>query len=149
MTGNVAEIAQVLLLGFGAGILSGMFGIGGGLVIVPALMILFHVPLEKATGTSLFALLWPVGLLGVIQYARAGKLNVWQGAWIAVGLFLGAYFGARITLSLPRSTMKRVYAIFLLIVGAYYLWTSRPTPAETTPAPPAERSQEELDGQVH
>lgn len=151
MTVNVVEVAPILLLGFGAGVLSGMFGIGGGLVIVPGLMILFHVPLERATGTSLFALLWPVGLLGVIQYAKAGKLNAWQGAWIAVGLFLGAYFGARMTLSLPRSTMKRAYAVFLLVVGFYYLWTSRPS-SEPTEAPAAADSpaaDTNAEGQVH
>ena len=128
-----SQILAVLALGFVAGILSGMFGIGGGLVIVPALVILFQVPIKTATGTSLFALLWPVGLLGVVAYWRAGKMNPWQGAWIAVGLFFGAYLGAQITLALPPYVMKRAYAVFLLVVGTYFLLTTKPDPAQAKP----------------
>lgn len=126
MTITFGEVWPFLLLGFVAGILSGMFGIGGGLVIVPVLVLLFGVPIKTATGTSLFALLWPVGLLGVAAYWRGGQINPWYGAWIAVGLFFGAYFGARITLAISPLAMKRAYAIFLLVIGAYFLWTSRP-----------------------
>ncbi|HEV3164852.1 MAG TPA: sulfite exporter TauE/SafE family protein, partial [Isosphaeraceae bacterium] len=90
----------MLTLGLVAGVLSGMFGIGGGLVIVPVLVIGFGLDQKVATGTSLFALMWPVGLLGVIEYWKAGQLRASQGIWIAVGLFVGAYFGAKITLAL-------------------------------------------------
>ena len=73
MSGQNATIA-VLVAGLVAGVMSGMFGIGGGLVIVPALVILFGVDQKTATGTSLFALLLPVGLLAVIDYRQQGKL---------------------------------------------------------------------------
>jgi uncharacterized protein len=134
MNMEVSQILAVVALGFVAGILSGMFGIGGGLVIVPTLVILFQVPIKTATGTSLFALIWPVGLLGVIAYWRAGHMNPWHGAWIAVGLFLGAYLGAQITLALPPYVMKRAYAVFLLVVGTYFLLTTRPDPVKAPPA---------------
>src|SRR4051794_28975255 len=98
MTFDWTTILAALALGFAAGILSGMFGIGGGLVIVPALVIFFGIGQKAATGTSMFALLWPVGLLGVFAYYRAGELSIPHGACIAIGLFLGAYFGAQITL---------------------------------------------------
>ncbi|MFO0951393.1 MAG: sulfite exporter TauE/SafE family protein [Isosphaeraceae bacterium] len=135
MNQDGTSFLPVVMLGFVAGILSGMFGIGGGLVIVPALMFLFELPIKTATGTSLFALLWPVGILGVFAYHRSGNLDVWKGAWIAVGLFFGAYLGAKITLALPPTTMKRVYAVFLLLVGSYYLWS--PTPPRRGEAPAA------------
>jgi uncharacterized membrane protein YfcA len=146
MGNDTTAVLAVLALGFVAGILSGMFGIGGGLVIVPALVILFHLPIKTATGTSLFALLWPVGLLGVREYWRNGHLSPWQGAWIAVGLFLGAYLGARVTLSVSPAAMKRFYAVFLLVVGTYFLLTTRSEPAPAAPAstPPATDA-----GQVH
>jgi uncharacterized membrane protein YfcA len=129
------SVALVLLLGFVAGILSGMFGIGGGLVIVPALVILFELPLRSATGTSLFALLWPVGLLGVGAYWKEGHINVKYGLLIALGLFFGAYLGARVTLSVSPAAMKRGYAMFLLVVGAYFLATTRSAPpAKPVPA---------------
>src|SRR5512135_2721720 len=68
-------VASALVLGLVAGVLSGMFGIGGGLVIVPTLVIVYHEEIKTATGTSLFALMWPVGLLGVIEYWRRGELR--------------------------------------------------------------------------
>jgi uncharacterized membrane protein YfcA len=130
-------IVVMLALGGLAGILGGMFGIGGGLVIVPALVLAFGVDQKTATGTSLFALLWPVGLLGVLEYYRRGELRWDYGTWIAIGLFLGAYFGARITGSLSASQMKRAYGVFLVVVGIYYLYTTRgaPAPQQANPAP--------------
>jgi uncharacterized membrane protein YfcA len=129
------SVVLVLVLGFVAGILSGMFGIGGGLVIVPALIILFELPMRKATGTSLFALLWPVGLLGVGAYWREGQIDVRYGTLIAVGLFLGAYLGARVTLTVSPATMKRGYAVFLVVIGVYFLMTTRANPP-AQPVPP-------------
>jgi uncharacterized membrane protein YfcA len=116
-----------------------MFGIGGGLVIVPALIFLFHESTTTAVGTSLFALIWPVGLLGVIQYWKNGDVRAAQGLMIAVGLFFGAYFGAKITLSLEQTTMKRLYAVFLLVVGVYLLVSAKPATRKPVPQPEAER----------
>jgi uncharacterized membrane protein YfcA len=137
---DAATVGLVLALGFVAGILSGMFGIGGGLVIVPALVILLAMPLKTATGTSLFALMWPVGLLGVIEYWKNGKLDARSGLLLTIGLFFGAYLGAKITLAVSPATMKRCYAVFLLIVGTYFLLTGKadPKPAPIAPASPME-----------
>jgi uncharacterized membrane protein YfcA len=145
---DATAMAAVLLLGFVAGILSGMFGIGGGLVIVPALVIIFEMPLKTATGTSLFALMWPVGLLGVVAYWKSGHMNVWHGLWIAVGLFFGAYLGARITLAMAPATMKRCYALFLLVVGIYFLTTSG-SKSEAPAAPASGPVEAPGAGQVH
>ncbi|GAC1465876.1 MAG: hypothetical protein NVSMB9_05890 [Isosphaeraceae bacterium] len=140
MQGETITIFAVLALGFVAGILSGMFGIGGGLVIVPVLVVFFEMPLKTATGTSLFALMWPVGLLGVVAYWRGGHLNPWMGIWIAVGLFFGAYLGARLTLSLSPVSIRRYYALFLLIVGTYFLVSSFRAPGARLSSPvPGER----------
>jgi uncharacterized membrane protein YfcA len=120
------EIAKMLALGVSAGILSGMFGIGGGLVIVPVLILLLGYDPKTAVGTSLFALLLPTGLLGVLEYWRRGEMKPIPGFLIAVGLFSGAYFGARLTASMSASSMKRAYAVFLIVVAIYFLWTSTP-----------------------
>ena len=127
-------IAKMLALGIVAGILGGMFGIGGGLVIVPVLVLGFGLDQKTAIGTSLFALIWPVGLLGVLEFWRNNKLRADYGAWIAFGLFLGAYFGARITIALPAATMKRLYGGFLIVAGAYYLLARPTTPSPADPA---------------
>src|SRR5271165_6007579 len=114
---NWTEIAWTLLLGGCAGVLSGMFGIGGGLVIVPALIVLWNLDPKTAVGTSLFALLLPTGLLGVLEYWRRGELRLFPGLLIALGLFCGAYLGARITGLISAATMKRGYAVFLIVVA--------------------------------
>jgi uncharacterized protein len=127
------EIAKMLVLGVLAGILSGMFGIGGGLVIVPVLILLLGFDPKTAVGTSLFALLLPTGLLGALEYWRRGEMKPLSGFLIAAGLFSGAYFGARLTASMSASTMKRAYAVFLIVVAIYFLWTSTPE-QKTLPA---------------
>jgi uncharacterized protein len=137
------EIVWVLLLGGCAGVLSGMFGIGGGLVIVPALMVIGKLDPKTAVGTSLFALLLPTGLLGVLEYWRRGELRFVPGLLIAFGVFCGAYFGARITGSMSASTMKRVYAVFLIAVAIYLFWTSSPR-SEKTPSQPRPVPQRQL-----
>ncbi len=128
-------ILAALVLGLGAGVLSGMFGIGGGLVIVPALVVIFQEELKTAVGTSLFALMWPVGLLGVLEYWRRGEMRPVVGLWIAVGLLFGAYVGAKITGAISPAMMRRIYGIFLLIMGTYFVYPSKSKPAP--PAPPA------------
>src|ERR1700694_4713534 len=99
------ETLTLVALGLVAGVLSGMFGIGGGLVIVPALIIGFGVRPKGAPGTSLFALRWPVGLLGGVEYWKRDELRTVPGSLIAIGLFIGAYFGAKITGAISAVTM--------------------------------------------
>ncbi|MDX2139978.1 MAG: sulfite exporter TauE/SafE family protein [Chloroflexota bacterium] len=106
----------LLLLGFIAGIASGMFGIGGGVIIVPVLVALGFT-LTQATGTSLAALLAPVGIFAVLAYYRAGKLNIATAAWIACGVIFGAVLGADLALSLPVETLQQLYGVFLLYAG--------------------------------
>jgi uncharacterized membrane protein YfcA len=115
------QTLALLALGLVAGIFSGMFGIGGGLIIVPALMFFFGMKDLDALGTSLAALIPPVGLLGAAQYYRTGHMQMKYAALIAIGLFVGAYFGARIIIGLPPTTIRRLYAGFLLVVAARML----------------------------
>jgi uncharacterized protein len=111
-----------LSVGMVAGIASGLFGIGGGAVIVPALVAIFKYDQKLAVGTSLGALLLPVGLPGVINYADDDVLNLGVSALVAVGLMIGAIFGARMALNLPSKTVKRLYGVFLLFVAIRFLF---------------------------
>ena len=133
---NPNVILGMLLLGLVAGVLGGLFGIGGGLVIVPALVLAMGLDQKTATGTSLFALLWPVGVLGVWEYWRRGEMRADYGGWIAVGLVLGILIGAKLTAPMSPRTMKQLYGAFLLVAGAYYL--ASPTLKPATAKPPAQ-----------
>jgi uncharacterized membrane protein YfcA len=110
-----------LLIGIGAGVLSGLFGIGGGVVIVPALIYIARMQPQAATGTSLAALLLPVGALGAWEYYRNGNLNVAAGLLVALGLFVGAGIGAKLSLQLSPTALRRAFAVFLALV-AIRMW---------------------------
>jgi uncharacterized membrane protein YfcA len=111
----------LLAIGLVAGVFAGMFGVGGGLIIVPALLFLLKVKEVEAIGTSLAALIPPVGLLGAAEYYRNGFINIRYAGLVAVGLFVGAYFGARIMISLPPEMVRRLYGVFLLAIAVRML----------------------------
>ena len=113
-----------LAIGLGAGLLSGLFGIGGGIIIVPALMMAGRMQPSTATGTSLGALLLPVGALGAWQYYKNGHLDVRASLLIALGIFIGAYVGAIAMQQLNPMMAKRVFAVFLLAVAARIWYTA-------------------------
>lgn len=114
----------ILILGLVAGVFSGMFGIGGGAVIVPALVAFFKYDQKRAVGTSLGALMLPVGLPGVLRYADAGVLDLPVAAVVAFGLLFGAILGARIALGLPSRTVKQMYGVFLVFVALRFIFTA-------------------------
>jgi uncharacterized membrane protein YfcA len=117
----MTELLLLLAVGLVAGVLSGMFGIGGGIVIVPALIYFLKLKQLEALGTSLAALIPPVGLLGAAEYYRSGFINLKFAAIIAGGLFVGAYFGAKLMISLPAGVARKVYAVFLIAVALQML----------------------------
>ncbi len=112
-----------LAIGLAAGVLSGLFGIGGGIVIVPALLYFAQMQPAQATGTSLGALLLPVGVLGAWEYYKTGALDVRASLLVAAGLTVGAYFGARLNHLLSPVQAKRAFALFLAAV-AVRLWVT-------------------------
>lgn len=116
-------IMLLLVFGILAGVLSGLFGIGGGLVLVPMMVGIMNFDTKKAVGTSLGALLLPVALPGVIEYYNSGNLELQIAGLLAGGLVIGSLVGAKITISLPTGTVKRVYALFLLIMGIDFIIT--------------------------
>ncbi len=116
------SILLFLAIGLAGGVLSGLFGIGGGVLIVPALIFLARLQPTMATGTSLAALLLPVGALGAWQYHKQGNVNVVAALCIALGLAAGAYFGARYAQTLPPLALRRAFAVFLACVAVKMWW---------------------------
>jgi uncharacterized membrane protein YfcA len=111
----------VAVLGLAAGVVSGLFGVGGAIVIVPGLVLLGKLPQHTANGTSLGALLLPVGLLGFLQYYKRGQVNLPYAAIIAVGLFVGVLVGAKLAGSLSDVWLRRAFGILLLFVAGKLL----------------------------
>ena len=111
----------VSLLGLLAGVISGLFGVGGAVVIIPGLVLIAKLQQHTAHGTSLTALLLPVGLLGVLQYAKRQQVNWGFAAVVAVGLLIGAYFGARMAGSISDLTLRRMFGGFLLLISVKLL----------------------------
>jgi uncharacterized membrane protein YfcA len=119
---SAGTIIILLFVGLLAGILSSLVGIGGGLVIVPALVLIFGFSQKMAQGTSLAMLLPPIGILGVMVYHKQGNVH-WSYALILVVSFvLGSYFGAKWVQGLNSLTIKRIFAVFMIIVAVKYLF---------------------------
>ncbi|MGI8508157.1 MAG: sulfite exporter TauE/SafE family protein [Gemmatimonadaceae bacterium] len=119
------EVTLLFLgIGLAAGVLSGTFGLGGGIVIVPALLFLAQMPAKTATGTSLAALLLPVGALGAWEYYRGGHLNLAAALWIALGLTVGVWFGAKLVQHVSSSQLQRAFSVFLVLVAGKLWWSA-------------------------
>jgi hypothetical protein len=112
----------LVAVGIAAGVMAGLFGIGGGNIIVPLLVMALGYPAKRAIATSLGTLLLPIGLPGVLYYYHAGTLDVGAAAWVALGLLVGTVFGARITIRLSTQVIKPVYGLFLLFVAARFIF---------------------------
>ncbi|MGA7932470.1 MAG: TSUP family transporter [Kovacikia sp.] len=117
-------IVQLLLIGLVAGVAGGMFGIGGGAIMVPAMVILLGIDQKFATGTSVAAQILPIGLLAALVYYRNGNLNIKHAIVIAVGLLIGNLFGALFANQpfISSEIMKKLYGVFLFAIGFRYLF---------------------------
>lgn len=123
-----SQILFLSLIGLCAGIGSGLFGIGGGVVIVPMLVLMYGLPQKEASATSLVALVLPVGILGVISYYRSGIIdnsNIKMGLFVSLGIFIGTLLGSKLALALPTRVITKAFALFLVYV-AIRLWLQDP-----------------------
>jgi uncharacterized membrane protein YfcA len=111
-----------ILLGLVVGALSGVVGIGGGILIVPALVYLFHMSQHKAQGTSLGALLAPIGALAFWEYYKAGNADLKVALLIGLGFIVGGYFGGLWAQHLPEVALRRAFGILLAIIGIRLLF---------------------------
>lgn len=110
-----------LLAGLAVGTLSGLVGIGGGILIIPILVYGFRMSQHKAQGTSLGALLAPIGLLAFIEYYKAGNVDPRAAAMIAIGFLLGGYFGGKWAQVISESMLRRGFAVVLILAGIVLL----------------------------
>ena len=123
---SMYTILILILVGIAAGILGGLVGIGGGIIIVPSLIYFLNFSQKSAQGTSLGLLLLPVGIFGVLEYYKEGHVDLKIVAILSVGFLAGSYFGSRIALSLPQDTVKKIFAILLIIIAIKMLFFDKP-----------------------
>ena len=118
-------IIYLILIGIAAGFLGGMVGVGGGIIIVPALVLLLGISQHNAQGISLAMMLFPVGILGVINYYKKGYVDFRYAGLIAAGFLIGSYVGSKFSLSLPEETVKKIFAILMIILAIRMLLTGK------------------------
>ena len=111
------------LLGLVAGVLGGLVGIGGGTIIVPALVFLFGFAQHKAQGTTLALLVPPIGILAAWTYYKQGFVDIKAAAFICLGFFLGGLLGARIATGLPAQVLTKIFGVFLLVIAIKMIFT--------------------------
>jgi uncharacterized membrane protein YfcA len=112
------EIVILCLIGVVAGVASGLLGIGGAVIIIPALTILLGFNEHTAQGTTLLLMIPPIGLLAALEYYKAGYVNLKAAIIIAACFFVGAFFGGKISLKIDETILKKAFAVFLVFIAA-------------------------------
>ena len=115
---SVTEIMILIVTGVAAGFLSGLLGIGGGIIVVPALVLFLGLSQHEAQGTSLFFMVFPVGLLAVINYYKQGQVNVSYGLVLVAAFFIGSYLGSITTVGISDQLLKKLFGLLFFFVGA-------------------------------
>ena len=120
-TMGAETIVILLVIGLSAGMLSGMVGIGGGIIIVPSLVYFLGFSQHMAQGTSLGLLLPPIGILAVVNYYKKGYIDVKVIVIMCVAFIIGAFMGSKLSLSISEEKLKKIFAIVLLVIAGKML----------------------------
>jgi uncharacterized protein len=122
---NSTTIVMLVLIGLAAGVFGGVFGVGGAIVMIPALVYFLGMDQHTAQGTSLAVMLPPIGLFAAYNYYKAGQVNIWYAIIIAVTFMIGGYFGSKIAINLPENLMKKIFGIFLILVALRMIFSKQ------------------------
>jgi len=149
---DIQTILIIILVGIAAGILGGLVGVGGGIIIVPSLVYFIGMSQKTAQGTSLGLIMLPVGILGVLQYYKQGHVDFRVVGILAVGFLAGSFFGSKIALSLPQETVKKIFAILMIVIAVKMLFFDKAkkegtkTGSEQSITPPANNTVLNING---
>ena len=132
----------LLLIGLAAGMLSGLIGVGGGVLIIPGLVYFLGYSQKMAQGTSLGILLLPVGILAVLQYHKSGYVDIKAVLLVATGFILGGWLGSKVALALPQETLKKVFAVILLIISLKMLFEKKKVAPESPVSTTVEKNKD-------
>lgn len=119
---SVSTLLVLLLIGVVTGVMAGMLGIGGAIIMIPAMVFLLGFSQQMAQGTSLAVMLPPIGIFAAYNYWKAGHVNITFALILAGAFIVGSYFGSKIALNLPQTLLKKIFGILLLLVAAKMLF---------------------------
>ena len=118
---STSMLLILIVIGIITGIMAGMLGIGGAIIMIPALVFLLGISQQAAQGTSLAVMLPPIGIIAAYNYYKAGQVNIKFAIVLAIFFLVGSYFGSKFALILPQTVLKKVFGILLLLVAAKML----------------------------
>jgi uncharacterized membrane protein YfcA len=122
---NLTTIIILVIIGLMAGVFGGMFGVGGAIIMIPALVYFLGVDQHTAQGTSVAIMLPPIGLFAAYNYYKAGQVNIWYAVIIAFAFMVGGYFGSKIAITLPENLMKKIFGILLILVALRMIFSKQ------------------------
>lgn len=128
---DTQTILIIILIGVAAGILGGLVGVGGGIIIVPALVYFIGFSQKTAQGTSLGLIMLPVGILGVLQYYKQGHVDFKVVGILAIGFLIGSFFGSKVALGLSQEIIKKIFAGLMIIIAIKMLFFDKEHTTET------------------
>jgi uncharacterized protein len=120
---STSMILILIVIGITTGVMAGMLGIGGAIIMIPALVFLLGISQQTAQGTSLAVMLPPVGIIAAYNYYKAGHVNIRVAIILAVFFLVGSYFGSKMALTIPQNVLKKIFGVLLLLVAAKMLFS--------------------------
>lgn len=119
---SVSTLLIVIVIGIITGVMAGMLGIGGAIIMIPALVFFLGFSQQMAQGTSLAVMLPPIGILATYNYWKAGQVDLKVALILAVMFLVGSYFGSKLAITIPQPTLKKIFGVLLLLVAARMLF---------------------------
>ncbi len=119
---SLTSVILIVILGVITGFMAGMLGIGGGIIVIPAMAFILGFSQQEAQGTSLAMMLPPVGIFAVINYYKAGHVDLRVAGILALFFIVGSIFGSKLAVHIPQDTLKKIFGVFLLLVAIKMLF---------------------------
>ena len=120
---STSMLLILIVIGIITGVMAGMLGIGGAVIMIPALVYLLGISQQTAQGTSLAVMLPPIGIIAAWNYYKAGQVNLKFALILAAFFLVGSYFGSKLALNLPQHLLKKIFGVLLLLVAAKMLFS--------------------------
>lgn len=120
---STSVLLILIVIGIITGFMAGMLGIGGAIIMIPALVFFLGLTQQTAQGTSLAVMLPPIGVIAAYNYYKAGQVNIKFALILAAAFIIGSYFGSKLAINIPQPVLKKIFGILLLLVAAKMLFS--------------------------